>query len=473
MNLPAEAEKIRNDKYTLFGVFSIAIVISGLICLTGSESAAADLILVCVYFGTALCVYFCVPELILKYLHFWVMCSWAVTAVFMFEDGSVSLRGKNSEHFGSLPCYVLAWLIFFAVIVALEMSGKGKKFHGMFARTLNQRTAAETMMEKSALWVSYAAVAILLICFLSISYKPSFLLGVDRFVYSRLHLPHFVSSLLQLIYCLLPVAIMVRKHNPKITAAYVVLLVMFCVWRGEKFSGLLRIIYFSMIAMIPVFVGIRDRKMMRRYVNMAGFAVVFLLVIVVFHQMLIFGNGAKELQHYFQDRLAAQGELWWLTYSADRYAGMHLDEIGDEIRVWISQPGPNMPDYYFGIYKLMKLFMNPGWVESALAGGVRATEATRAFFFYYGKMPGLILGQIFLGFLVYHVTEICVDFCGRNNWILIMLGLYYLMNVIAAVYMADFQLLTTKKMILVYMILIVSRIFRTKKRLKTENTEKC
>ena len=149
-------------------------------------------------------------------------------------------------------------------------------------------------------------------------------------------------------------------------------------------------------------------------------------------------------------------------YSKDASSGMHLKEISDEINVLVNQPSGEMSDYYFGIYKMMKLFMKSDWVKYALANGVRATESTRVTFYYYGKIPGIIIGQAILAIFIFYVVNKIVVNSNQRKWILACGYMYLFKSLITVSIMSDFQLLTTTKMILVYIVLFV---FSNKKKL--------
>ena len=114
-----------------------------------------------------------------------------------------------------------------------------------------------------------------------------------------------------------------------------------------------------------------------------------------------------------------------------------------------------MADYDFGIYKMMKIYMNPTWVNYALGTlGLRAAESTRVTFLYYGGCLGLLAGQVFLGIIVTKIVNGVIKYRVRGNWLVTIVYMYILKNFITAFSMSDFQLLTTKKMILAYMIII-------------------
>lgn len=457
INIVREKRNMIRDRKRVFYMFFLSVVICAFICFVGSANVAMDVIALACYFAIVVVTYLYAPDVLLKYIHFWIMSSWAVLSLYFLENGNIHLRGNYSEHFGSLPLYVLSWIAFYLCVCWMELRKKKHNFN-----IINQVQASEkkdntaVYVSDNIMKISYVAFFLLLACFASISYKPYFLLGIDRFVYKSSQLSGIVSMLSPWFYCLIPIVLMTRYKNKKLSAAYLILLALFCIWQGEKFSGLLRIIFYTMIAVSPEYAGSVIKKNLKKIVKAATVVILSLLIVVIMQQIILYQADSEDLAVYFENRLVAQGELWWLTYKGDADSGTHWNEIGDEISVWIEQPSGNMSDYDFGIYKLMKKFMNSNWVTYTLALGIRGTEATRASLFYYGKAPALLIGQMLLAFLVYFTVNSCTKSCNKQKWFLAILYLYMLQNVISAAYMMDIQLLTTKKMILVYAILILA-----------------
>ncbi len=432
MNVYHELGYLRKSKSLLYSAIALSLSVCSLISLIGSKSFVWDLVSLMCWALLVFVGYFVLPEIFTKYLHFWVMSTWAILAVYFLENGNVVLRGEYSYHYGSLPIYLLSWLIFFSSIFCLEIRHKNrlaKKQDARFSKDQNMEVSV-SKPGKMVMYISYLMLALLVMCFLSIANKPYFLLDVDRFAYKKIATPWFVSMLSPWFYCFIPVVMMTRKRDKKVSLIYLALLGALCVWQGEKFSGLLRMIFYVMISVSPQYVGMFVKRHIRKIIKIVAMVVLSLLLIVVAQQILLYDSDLAMLSDYFEDRLAAQGELWWLTYRSDVHSGWHLDEINDEVSIWIHQPDTSdMEDYNFGIYKLMKKFMNSNWVSYSLPLGIRATEATRAFFFYYGKTAGLVVGQALLGVLVYFVVSKCSYYSNRNNLLKAVLYLYVLQGV--------------------------------------------
>lgn len=432
-----------------------------LFCIIGVNSFYCDLISLLIYFGVLYSIYRKEPQIISKFLFYVIMSSWSVIAVFFLENGNVILRGKRSQHFGSLTVYMFGWLVFYFVIVLYEIITENKR------KQIDSKIGSRFILNsewKTLTYVSYVALLLVVVCFLSVCTKPYFLLGIDRFAYSQAgYISAFVGRLQIWLFALIPVVLLQRKRKKWIPIVYLLIFGLLLFWIGEKFTGLIIMIYFVLLSLNPVRVSEQMSKKMRKILKLFAVFVFGLLITVYINQVAINGYNFSGFINYFGDRIAAQGELWWLTYEQDHNSGVHLDEIGDELNVLIHQPKTaEMINYDFGIYKLMKKFMKSEWVTYALGLNVRATESTRADFFYYGKTIGIIVGQISLALLISFWVNFAIRQCNEGNWISTICSMYVLRIISNVSLMSDFQLLTTKRIILVYIIILLSSRFKFK-----------
>lgn len=427
--------------------------------MLGFNSIYCDAVSLMLYFAVLYFIYRKEVQIISKFLFYVVMSTWSVIAIFFLENGDVTLRGKQSEHFGSLTVYVLGWIVFYFVIILYE------RLHERETKRLYYKFEAEKFSNKTwriLTYISYIALALVIGCFLSVCTKPYFLLGLDRFAYSQGgYLSSFVSNMEIWLFALIPVVLIQRKRKKWIPILYLLMFGLLLVWIGEKFTGLIIMIYFILLSINPVYASGQLSKRTKKILKGFVVAVLGLVMIVYINQVALNGYNFSGFVNYFGDRIAAQGELWWLTYEQDHDQGMHLDEIGDELDVLVNQPkSSEMSGYDFGIYKLMKKFMKTEWVTYALGINVRATESTRADFYYYGKTIGLILGQAMLAWLVCFVVNLVIKQCNKGNWVSIIFSMYLLRIVSNVSLMSDFQLLTTKRILLVYIIIFLSAHFK-------------
>ena len=389
------------------------------------------------------------------------MAIWGIIAVFVLENFNVSLRGKAGEHYGSFCPYIFGWLAFFMAISVFEhiknikYTKEDRDRNDLFSINYSSNSIRNIKIISSIL------IMVELLCFSQVATKPYFILGIDRYAYNRGVLPGIVGSLLPLLFACIPIPLMIRKNDKKFAIAYLLLLSLTEIWVGEKFTGLIIIIYFVTISLNPKTIQDDIRKKLRKYI-IGLLIVVSGLLIFVYAQQSVIGNG-NNFARYLIDRVDAQGELWWLTYAGDHKNGTHFNEIYDEIKVLIYQPTGEMQQYYFGIYKLMKRFMNPSWVSYSLALNIRATESTRATFFYYGKYVGLFCGQVILAIIICFIVNRCIENCNKLRWLKAVLYMYILRSLLTAFVMSDFQLLTQKRILLVYLGLIFLELYKPKK----------
>lgn len=392
------------------------------------------------------------PEMFTKYLYFFFAMIWAVVAVYMMENGTVDLRGRHSEHFGSLPLYVLSWMFFVCTVSASELKVQKR----MVLRNEVGSHALSKARYTQIRIICIAQIILALFCFSLVAKNPYYLLAVDRFGYQQLYLSSTVNLLLPLLFSLIPIPLIIVKKNKIYTILYILLLVLIELFIGEKFSGLLLITYFFIISSSPEYITTYIRKNLRKIAVIAFTFILLLLISVYVQQVLLYSYSLEDFIKYLQDRVAAQGELWWLAYQQNCGFPSRITEIFDEVRIWIFQPTGKMIDYDFGIYKMMKIYMNSSWVNYALGTvGARAAESTRVTFLYYGGVLGLLAGQVFLGFITSKVVNGIIKYKERGNWIVTISYMYILKNLITAFSMSDFQLLTTKKAILAYMLIII------------------
>lgn len=450
----------------LLCVCFVQILISGLAWVEGN--IIYDILSVISILVILFLIYLYQPEIFLKYLWFIIISIWGIVAVFILENGSVVLRGKSSSHYGSLPIYCLGWMVFWITIIFREIKYKIRYINNDNIKNYEDYNPSEITVRNIKI-LAYIAIIWMSICFVSIINKPYFIYGIDRFQYAKEFMPQLVSKSMMLLYAIIPIILMIRKKEKKIIYLYCGMFILLNIWCGEKFSGIIILFYFIVLSISPICIVEKILYKTKKTIKIILVAISFLIGTVILQQ-LVLGLQMSELLNYFQKRIAAQGELWWLMYRGDATRGTHFNEIMDEIHVWISQPTGQMSDYNFGIYKLMKLFMKPEWVKYALSRGIRATESTRATFFYYGKIPGLIIGQILLALLISFVVNRIIVNCNLRKIVLACGYMYIFKNIITVSIMSDFQLLTTKRMVLLYIVMSVFSL-RGKKTIRSKKNE--
>ena len=293
----------------------LCVCVQFILAVFGFNSIYCDILSIVLYSAMLYTIYRKDTLIISKYLLFVVMSTWSVVAVFFLENGDVVLRGKHSEHFGSLTVYVLGWLVFYFVIVFYELAyqKKAKKInYTIQTRDFSQRTW------KILTYISCLAIILVTGCFLSVCTKPYFLLGIDRFAYSQGgYLSSFVSNMEIWLFALVPVVLIQRKRKKWIPISYLLIFALLLIWIGEKFTGLIILVYFMLLSINPVYVSAQLSNKVKKLLKTFVMIVLGLIITVYINQVAINGVDFSGFLNYFGDRVAAQGELWWLTYEQD------------------------------------------------------------------------------------------------------------------------------------------------------------
>lgn len=442
-----EVSKIKNINILIL-VFAIFIHL--ILELMGNGNIYIDIVCLISY----IVLMFFILELdstqLIKYFYFIFVSSWSVLAVFFMENGSVVVAGDSAEHHGSFILYNLSWLVFYLIIIILER--KNKKRNDFYIKNNYESKPEKTSTKETMRFILIVATIVELIAFLSIITKPYFIFGGDRVVYaSSGAMPAWLNGHVGFFSLVIPIAVCVLENDKVVSILYMMLFVLLNIWVGEKFSGIFLGIYFFVFSYVGLY-GFKIRaKSIKKILFIVG-VLLLLLVGLVYIQMTVIQG--RDFAYYFKERISANGYIWWLTYVNDAHRGLHLNELGDELYPFVANLSGKMSDYNFGIYKLMKLYYPPARWKSMLAYGFRGAESTRATFYYYGKIPGLILGQVILGFLTYFISSKCYKYLKQRNYIKIIFGFYVLRNFIAAYSMSDFYLLLDIKVIIAYIILL-------------------
>jgi len=139
-------------------------------------------------------------------------------------------------------------------------------------------------------------------------------------------------------------------------------------------------------------------------------ACVVLLAYSIFQSILEKGSFEQAVDHIFDRVITGQGDVWWGTYAAFGNNPPHISEIGDELQAFTASQF-NQDSYHFAIYKLMRLIAPSSVVTSYAEVGARFTASTDASFFYYFGAIGVVLGRIFIAWIMSKVTNGLICAC--------------------------------------------------------------
>ena len=442
---------MRNNKIKIINILGLvfAIYIHLILELAGNGNIFIDTVCIISYIALMLSILKLDSRQLIKYFFFIFVSSWSVLAVFLMENGTVIVAGDTAKHYDSFVLYNLSWLVYYLTIIILEMKNNRNSFD---IRKDYKIKPEKTSTKETMRLILIVATVVALIAFLSIITKPYFIFGVDRIAYANSGaMPAWLNGHVGFFSLMIPLAVCVLENDKVIPIAYTILFVLLNIWVGEKFSGIFLGLYFFMFSYVGLYGFKINVKLIKKIMFIVGILLLVLVGLVYFQMTVIQG---RDFGHYFIERISANGYIWWLTYANDAGRGLHLNELGDELYPFITNLSGKMSDYNFGIYKLMKLYYSPERWQPMLEYGFRGAESTRATFYYYGKIPGLILGQVILGFLTYFVSSKCYKYLRQANYIKIIFGFYVLRNFIAVYSMSDFYLLLDTKVIIAYIILL-------------------
>lgn len=447
--------KKRKQEHDLLFLNFILLMINGMIVLLGFNSNISDIFVLSLYIFFMLDIYMIKPLLIIKYITVFFSASWAVVAVLFLETMNIAIDGRVSARSGAFSTYVFGWLVFFYIIIFLEVRKK-KNFRRTWREKKIIRCSNKNRNVHTLSLIVFVMILLEMVVLASIITKPYYRYNVDRFVYARTIMPSWIAGHLGFFTLFIPLACVIWKYHKCLTVGYIGLLFWINIWAGERFTGLFLIVFFMCVTFIGEFgESIELKEVILKKIRIAIIAIAMIVLSfggLVYIQMRILGR--KNIS-YFTERISAQGYLWWLTYLNDSAKGFHLNELTDELYPFISHLSGNMAEYNFGIYKIMKLYQVPARWHNMLDYGIRGTEATRATFYYYGKIPGLILGQVIMALCFYWILKLCIRHIKNRNAIQMVLSFYILRNYLALYSMSDFYLAVKPTMIICYLGLIL------------------
>jgi hypothetical protein len=369
----------------------------------------------------------------------------------MLENMNVIVATHRSFHYGSFITYVFSWLIFYYVILLRE----GNNNRGLSRIKIDDRKIDRKIDGIRTLMIGITALEV--IVFLSVCTKPYFLYAIDRVTYAESVMPSWIKGHIGFFVLFLPLAVAILQKDKMLALFYMGLYFLINLWVGDKFTGLVLGFYIVAFSYLGLFGAKIDKKVFKRVIYAMAFAVISLLLIVYFQMKII---GGRDFGYYLTERISAQGYLWWLTYGNNVNTPVHITEIGDELYPFFHTLSGRLVDYDFGIYKLMKLYQESNRWRGMLEAGFRGTESTRATFYYYGGILGLMLGQTILALTTAKITDVCFQCLKKRDWVRIIAAIYILRNFIAVYSMSDFYLLVKLKMIICYFILICKVDFK-------------
>ena len=314
--------------------------------------------------------------------------------------------GVYSQFYGSAPLLTLGrWFFVVAILVWDECFGVEHAIEQAKDPSAHIYERRQSSIIVFCFNFGYCIFALL--CFARVASRPAFLLGIDRFRYSDLYLSGPWTKLGGWLgHCVAIPLIAMRMGQAGLSAAGILLYVLYLLWIGNKFGAFFSLVCIAIYAFYDKIFLLGRETLVRLAISLA--AVLALLVGMT--------TGIEVVTHgfdparYLATRTAQQGQLWWKIYGTYG-AGEGLPELEREIDEQEegllelkTEIGANVGSRY-GIYNIMYLSTDAARVDNKLGAGSRYTQAGFPTAYYYLGVPGVLLFAVFGGFLVAILTN--------------------------------------------------------------------
>jgi len=397
------------------------------------------------------------PIMYFKYLHFIFRSSIAIVGCAVIELFDVDLWeiSDHSAFNGALPLLVFSWWLFLSTIMMIDTWLSNKLENRTDFRTIRIKDSFDGDSKRTDPIVYIAAcIGLVLIAFtfVKVLRNPSFVVGVDRFDYSKLFDYGFLYDqanrfIRYLIIACIVVAIYKRS---KIGWVALAIYCMHSFWTGNKFGSFFSLFCTCLMIYSKKIESIIEKK--KGSIIVIGLLTASLIALSVFAVSFTRDEGAS---NYLVPRLAQQGQLWWKTYETSTI--YHINEFGDEIASSERRSADikeNVGSKY-GIYKMMYYTTPKTQVDAKLNSGSRYTEAGFPAAYYYFGIPGCISFAVIGGFLTSVFVNYFLYYLRFNQFIRAFIHLRLYTNMTVLMSMFIFSPYFNKTSIVSYLILLI------------------
>lgn len=364
------------------------------------------------------------PYIFIKYFCAIFYTIFMLCGLFLCNNSNIYLHeiAKYSHYNGSFQIGVVYNIIFIASLIFFD-----NYYSKKFKYYISTKKIKKNKMINNLIYIIMFFIG--LIMFMFVFKHPSFKYNIDRFAYTELYMPWWLSKLQSMyIYCvpflMFPIVYNNNKFKLKDFAKIVISLLpflLFGVWVGNKF-GLFFNIFILLLSPLIVYISKKTLKfdkfenlqsdnrlflvMKRSIKKIIVFSFICLVVLLLPYYTL---RGLEIVDSVF-NRTAQQGQLWWATYEIERNQGMHLDEINDEIIPLKSSFIGQKIDYTYGVYKIMKITTPSSGYYAKLAIGSRYSAQGIEISFYYFRYFGIILHSFFRGLMEAFLVNLLIKY---------------------------------------------------------------
>lgn len=394
------------------------------ICCLLSEIEISSYISIALLVYLGFSIYRIRPVFYVKYLAFVFPAIAAIIGVSVIESSHTYLKElrDTSGFAGSLPLIVLSYSILLLVMFLYDLR------HDKNSNLLKNNKIQDYHEEypRYMILLTYLTLAIYAVFWARVITRPAFLLGLNRFAYSRTSSLN-MSGIWGILNGQLPLLLFfplmsILKGYKKVGIAAILVYCLYSLWVGNKFGSFFTVLCVFLIIIYPRL----SQASIKRVQKYARIAIIALAIIIIL-SMVIQSHLDVDSSDYLLFRTSGQGQLWWAVYKKTDGL-MHAEEIGDEIKGLFSGKNSiasNVGSNY-GIYKMMYYCAPASVVNGKLAGGSRYTEAGFAAAYYYMGFTGCVLFATIMALLVSSILTELIKMirAGRYFRALLLLRLF-------------------------------------------------
>lgn len=408
----------------------------------------------------------------LKYIHYFFFLTLNLIGVYIIDNNDLylsELRIRSSDYNALLPVFLIHFVfILFLLLFDKHVISYSGNDDSKIKIYYNNRDIMN-MILTSLGWVLAAMTLYLFIKAIS---KPAFIMGYDRFEYSRAYINGIWEKVNKYISWLLPIIPLLLINNKKKLGWGILLLyAVYSFMIGNKFGTFLSLI----IMLIPyLYMRFKLQNITKKTViGVLFFIVVFgcvlVLVLFVFHK-LTYNYTVDDFKIYLYQRIAQQGQIWWAVYGKCKDSVLHINEISDEIIGFWGIDTSSPHEMNFGIYKMMQYVTPYETYVSKILAGSRYTTSTCASIYYYTKLWGFIVLVPFSACILSYFINWYWRALYSNEIIGVIIS-WVMIGRLATIYtMSEFQMIFNIKYLIILIVAVcIDRYlsFKSKKKLTT------
>lgn len=463
--------KCINIRQTDCIVFTSGILFMALACLVHMFVDCDEALM---FAWISVCVLFFIAKLqfAIKYIHYFVFLTLNIVGVYIIDNNVLylnELRITSADYNALLPLII----IHFAFLMCLFVSDRLIPVDNLTPMPLVEVSYNNRNVNGIIIDVLGAILAVITVfLFIKAATKPAFLMGYDRFEYSKMYITGIWEKANKYISWLLPlIPILLFNKKRKLGISILLLYSLYLFLIGNKFGS-----FFSLLIMLTPYLYYRFKlnKITHATIIKVALAAVFtgfgLIIVLYAYHRLTYGHSIEDFKIYLYQRVAQQGQMWWAVYGKCQNTPNHFNEIWDEIIGFWGMPSVTPDKMDYGIYKMMQLVTPYDTYVTKILSGSRYTMSTCSSMFYYTGYWGFVLSLPLAGAaLAYMVNWYWRSLYGNEvigaivSWIMI--------GRLATIFtMSEFQMVFNLKYLFILLVAVaIDRYLCTKRSRNTDD----